>query len=172
MAVRSSRFGQFLGCVGYPECKTKIALTREGKPVPADRPSEEKCNTCKSPMIIRYGRYGDYLTCSAEECKEQRPILKLTGVECPREDCGGQIIEKKSRHGKMFYGCSNYSSKKCETAFWYPPLISGGPNKGKVRCPKCDTLLVYKTLKRGDQVACPSKTCDYAELCVGDEKHA
>src|SRR5208282_6733986 len=160
MAVRSSRFGQFLGCVGYPECTTKIALTKDGQPVPEDRPSEEKCRTCGSPMLIRYGRYGDYLACSAETCKEQRPILKLTGVDCPRPDCGGQIIQKKSRRGKIFYGCSNYGSKKCETAFWYPPLLSGGP-KGLNRCPQCNSILIYKTLKRGDQIACPSKTCDF-----------
>ncbi len=171
MAIRSSRFGQFLGCVGFPECKTKIALTKDGQPVPGDRPSEEKCRTCASPMLIRYGRYGDYLACSATDCKEQRPILKLTGVDCPRPDCGGQIIQKKSRMGKIFYGCSNYSTKKCETAFWYPPLLSGGP-KGLNRCPQCDSILIYKTLKRGDQIACPSKTCDFAELASGKEAHA
>lgn len=171
MAVRSSRFGQFLGCVGYPECTTKIALTRDGNPVPPDRPSDEKCTTCSSPMLVRYGRYGDYLTCSSETCQEQRPILKLTGVSCPREGCGGDIIEKKSRHGKMFYGCSHYSKKQCTTAFWYPPLKSGGPN-GKTTCPKCNSLLVYKTLKRGDQIACPAKECDFAELATGTEAHA
>ncbi len=171
MAVRSSRFGQFLGCIGYPDCKTKIALTKEGQPVPEDRPSEEKCTTCKGPMLIRYGRYGDYLACAAEECKEQRPILKYTGVACPREGCGGQIIEKKSWRGKMFYGCSHYSAKKCETAFWYPPLISGGP-KGDSKCPKCKSLLIYKTLKRGDQIACSVKDCGFAEQATGLEKHA
>jgi DNA topoisomerase-1 len=171
MAIRSSRFGQFLGCVGYPECKTKIALTRDGKPVPEDRPSEEKCNTCGSPMLIRYGRYGDYLACSAEECKEQRPILKTTGVFCPRPGCEGQIVEKKSRRGKMFYGCSNYSAKGCNTAFWYPPLISGGPNNSSM-CPQCGTMLVYKTLKRGDQIACSSKECTFAQPVTGEEKHA
>jgi DNA topoisomerase-1 len=171
MAIRSSRFGQFLGCVGYPECKTKIALTKEGEPVPGDRSSTEICTTCASPMIIRYGRYGDYLTCSSETCKEQRPILKLTGVNCPRKECGGKIVQKKSRYGKVFYGCSNYSKNKCESAYWYPPIISGGP-KGGNRCPKCDSVLVFKTLKRGDQVACPKKECDYAELATGKEERA
>jgi DNA topoisomerase-1 len=171
MAIRSSRFGQFLGCVGYPECKTKIALTRDGLPVPEDRPSEETCKTCGSPMLIRYGRYGDYLACSQEECKEQRPILKTTGVICPRPDCEGQIVEKKSRRGKMFYGCSNYSAKGCNTAYWYPPLISGGPNNSTM-CPNCNNMLVYKTLKRGDQIACSSKECTFAQPVTGDEKHA
>jgi DNA topoisomerase-1 len=171
MAVRSSRFGQFLGCIGYPECKTKIALTKEGEPVPKDRPSSETCKTCGSPMLIRYGRYGDYLACSVEECKEQRPILKLTGVKCPRPTCGGEIIEKTSRRGKKFYGCSHYGLKQCTTAYWYPPVIEGGP-KGGNTCPKCDNILIYKVLKRGDQVVCSNKECIYAELATGKEKHA
>jgi DNA topoisomerase-1 len=171
MAIRSSRFGQFLGCVGYPECKTTIALTKDGQIVPPDRPSDEICTKCSSPMIIRYGPYGDYLTCSSETCKEQRAILKTTGVACPRKGCGGEIVEKKSRRGKVFYGCSNYSTNKCTSAFWYPPVISGGP-KGSNRCPECGTILVFKTLKRGDQIACPSKECAFAELATGKEVHA
>jgi DNA topoisomerase-1 len=171
MAVRSSRFGQFLGCVNYPACTTKIALTKDGNPVPPDRPSDESCKTCTAPMIIRYGRYGDYLVCSSETCQEQRPIVKSTGVACPREDCGGEIIVKKSRRGKIFYGCSHYTQKKCTTAFWYPPLIKGGPN-GSTKCPQCESLLIYKTLKRGDQIACSSKECIFAQVCTGGEEHA
>jgi DNA topoisomerase-1 len=172
MAIRSSRFGQFLGCIGYPECKTKIALTRDGNPVPEDRPSQEKCRTCGNPMLIRYGRYGDYLACSVEGCGEQRPIVKSTGVKCPREGCGGDIVEKKSRRGKMFYGCSNYGSAKCEQAFWYPPLISGGPKNGTNRCPQCDSILLYKTLKRGDQISCSKKECGFAQPISGQEQRA
>ncbi|MDZ4833295.1 MAG: type I DNA topoisomerase [Candidatus Melainabacteria bacterium] len=171
MAIRSSRFGQFLGCIGYPECKTKIALTKDGLPVPEDRPSEEKCTTCGSDMLVRYGRYGDYLACSVEECKEQRPILKTTGVMCPREGCGGAIVEKKSRRGKIFYGCSNYSQNQCTSAYWYSPVISGGPY-GKNTCPTCHAILLYKTLKRGDQVQCSNKECTFAELATGTEIHA
>ena len=97
--------------------------------------------------------------------------MKSTGVGCPREGCGGEIIEKKSRRGKMFYGCSNYSSKKCTSAFWYPPVKSGGPN-GNNSCPQCHSLLIYKTLKRGDQIACSSKECTFAQLVTGQEVHA
>jgi DNA topoisomerase-1 len=172
MAIRSSRFGQFLGCIGYPECKTKIRLTKDGEPVPEDRPSEEVCKTCKSPMLIRYGRYGDYLACSAEECTEQRPIVKMTGVSCPREGCGGDIVEKKSRRGKMFYGCSHYGVNGCTMAFWYPPLKSGGPKNGTNKCPQCDALLLYKTLKRGDQIACSNKECGFAQPATGQEERA
>ncbi len=172
MAIRSSRFGQFLGCIGYPECKTKIALTRDGQPVPEDRPSEEVCKTCGAPMLIRYGRYGDYLACSAEACTEQRPIVKSTGVCCPREGCGGDIVEKKSRRGKMFYGCSHYGLNKCTMAFWYPPLKAGGPKNGTNRCPQCDSVLLYKTLKRGDQIACSNKECGFAQPISGQEVRA
>jgi DNA topoisomerase-1 len=172
MAIRSSRFGQFLGCIGYPECKTKIRLTKDGLPVPEDRPSEEACRTCGSSMVIRYGRYGDYLACTAESCTEQRPIVKLTGVSCPRETCGGDIVEKKSRHGKMFYGCSNYGSKECTMAYWYPPLKAGGPKENGNKCPQCNSMLLYKTLKRGDQIACSNKECGFAQLATGKEDHA
>lgn len=171
MLIRSSRFGQFLGCEDYPECKTKIALTREGTPVPEDRPTDETCQTCSSAMVIRYGRYGDYLACSSETCTEKRPILKTTGVMCNRDGCGGQIVEKKSRRGKVFYGCSNYSQNQCTSAYWYPPLLSGGPD-GTNKCPQCGSMLVYKTLKRGDQVACSSKECGFSQPITGQEKHA
>jgi DNA topoisomerase I len=172
MAIRSSRFGQFLGCIGYPECKTKIRLTKDGLPVPEDRPSEELCRTCGTSMLIRYGRYGDYLACSSESCTEQRPIVKSTGVGCPREGCGGDIVEKKSRHGKLFYGCSHYGLNQCTMAYWYPPLKSGGPKAGGNKCPQCDSMLLYKTLKRGDQIACSNKECGFAQLATGKEDHA
>jgi DNA topoisomerase-1 len=171
MLIRQSRFGQFLGCEGYPECATTIALTRDGQPVPEDRPSEEICKKCSSPMLVRYGRYGDYLACSSEGCDEKRPILKTIGVKCPREACGGEIVEKKSRMGKFFYGCSNYSANKCDAAFWYPPLLNGG-QKGANMCPTCGNMLVYKTLKRGDQIACSNKECTYRQAATGNEAHA
>jgi DNA topoisomerase I len=171
MLIRSSRFGQFLGCEDYPECKTKIALTRDGLPVPEDRPTEEVCQTCTSPMVIRYGRYGDYLACSSEACTEKRPILKTTGVMCSREGCGGQIVEKKSRRGKVFFGCSHYSQNQCTSAYWYPPLLSGGPDGTNI-CQVCGSMLVYKTLKRGDQIACSSKECAFAQPITGKEVYA
>ena len=171
MAVKSSRWGPFLGCTGYPECKSTVKLTKEGLPVPPDRPTEEICKQCAQAMVIRYGRYGDYLHCSNTECNAQRPIVKSTGVVCPREGCGGDIVEKKSRRGKMFYGCSNYGLNQCSSAYWYPPLLSGGP-EGKTSCPKCKSLLLYKTLKRGDQIACSNKECDFSQLADGKETHA
>ncbi len=169
MAVKSSRFGLFLGCTNHPECSFKIALTRDGQPVPPDRPSEEPCKKCSQNMVIKYGPYGDYLFC--EPCNEKQAIVKSTGVMCQREGCGGEIVEKKSRRGKMFYGCSHYGLNKCTMAYWYPPLLSGGP-EGSTACPKCKALLLYKTLKRGDQLACSNKECDFTQLATGKETHA
>ncbi len=162
MAIRSSRFGQFLGCTGYPECKTTIKLTKEGKPVPPDRPTTEACDKCGAFMVIRYGRYGDYLVCPTENCESQKAIVKSTGVACKRKDCGGDIVEKKSRRGKVFYGCSNYSANKCNSAYWYPPVKENVLPGGNL-CPECHSLLVFKTLKKGPIISCSSKTCKYQQ---------
>jgi DNA topoisomerase-1 len=95
-----------------------------------------------------------------------------TGIPCPRTDCGGRIIEKKSAGGKVFYGCSHYQKNQCNAAFWYPPLISGGPDGGN-RCPDCNNLLIFKILKRGDIIACSnSNKCTFQQLANGKETHA
>ncbi|MDD3012350.1 MAG: type I DNA topoisomerase [Candidatus Gastranaerophilales bacterium] len=152
MALKTSRFGsQFLGCSGYPECKTTMPLTKDQKPVPEDRPSEEVCEKCGSPMVIKYGPYGDYLACTSQDCKAKKRFEKKTGVSCPKEDCDGEIIQKKSRYGKIFYGCNKYPN--CNFALWNEP-------NGE-KCPECQSMLVNKYLKKGNKVACSSKECKY-----------
>jgi len=152
MALKTSRFGsQFLGCSGYPECKTSMPLTKDQKPVPEDRPSEEICEKCNSPMVIRYGPYGDYLACTNEDCKAKKRFEKKTGVKCPQENCDGEIIQKKSRYGKIFYGCNKYPN--CNFALWNEP-------NGE-KCPECGSMLVKKFLKKGNKIACSSKECKY-----------
>lgn len=156
MNLRSSRFGPFLGCSKYPECQTIVNLTKEGKPAPQDRPyTEESCPIChNSSLVIRYGRYGDYLACTTTDCKHSSPIQKKTGIKCPREGCSGDIVEKKSRFGKIFYGCNTWSQTKCDVVFWYPPITEN--------CPECGKQMMYKTLKRGDKLACSdTKVCGY-----------
>lgn len=156
MNLRSSRFGPFLGCSKYPECQTIVNLTKEGKPAPQDRPyAEEDCPVCHKPsLVIRYGRYGDYLACTTPDCKHSSPIQKKTGIKCPREGCHGDIVEKKSRFGKIFFGCNTWSQTKCDMVFWYPPIAE--------KCPDCGKQMMYKTLKRGDKLACSdTKVCGY-----------
>ncbi len=162
MNIKMGRFGQFLGCSNYPTCSTTLKLTKEGKPVPPDRESDKACPKCESTMKITYGRYGDYLLCPNEECAHKMPILKSLNIKCPKDGCKGEIVEKKSRFGKVFFGCSEWSNTACDAVFWNKPIGE--------HCPQCSSLLTYKNLKRGDKVACPSKECGYERLATDEDK--
>lgn len=150
LALRTSRWGTpFLGCTGYPECKTSVPLTKDQKKAPDDRPSDEKCEKCGGAMVIRYGPYGDYLLCTNEDCKNKQKLIVKTGVKCPK--CDGELIQKRSRYGKIFYGCNKYPD--CDVALWGEPTGE--------KCPECDSLLELKHYKKGDVIKCSSKTCKY-----------
>jgi DNA topoisomerase-1 len=156
MLLREGRYGKFLGCSRYPECKTIVNVTRSGEPVPPDKPSDEVCEKCGSPMVIRWGRYGEYLACTNEQCKAHRPLEKSTGITCPA--CKqGQLVERRARKGKMrgkvFYGCNRYP--ECDFTLWEKPV-------GRT-CPKCGSLLVEKRTGKRLTIACSNKECDYRE---------
>jgi len=152
MALKTSRFGsQFLGCSGYPDCKNTMPLAKDQKPLPEDRPSDELCEKCNSAMLIKRGPYGDYLSCTNEECKNRKKFIKKTGVKCPNEGCEGELIEKKSRYGKVFYGCDKYPA--CTFALWNEPAGE--------KCPECKSMLVKKYLKKGNKIACSKKECAF-----------
>ncbi|MEI7475001.1 MAG: type I DNA topoisomerase [bacterium] len=158
MALKTSRFGkQFLGCSGYPDCKSIMPLTKDNKPVPEDRPAEENCDKCGSSMVIKYGPYGDYLSCTNEECKTKKSFTQKTGVTCPAQDCKGELVQRKSRYGKVFYGCNQYPT--CTFALWNEPA---GEN-----CPECSQPLVKKFLKKGNKIACSNKECKYERPLEG-----
>jgi DNA topoisomerase-1 len=153
MAVKRGRFGQFLACTGYPECKTtrKIITTKQGmtaaKP---DQILEEKCPKCESNLVLKHGRFGEFTACSSyPTCKYVKQ--KSTGVLCPKD--GGDIVERKSRRGKVFFGCANYPD--CDFTLWNRPL----PEK----CPDCGApFLVEKiTKKSGRQLICNNEECSY-----------
>ena len=108
----------------------------------------EACPECGNPLVIRKGKYGEFVACSNyPECKyiKKEEVQEVEMCDCP--NCSGKIIEKKSRRGKLFYGCNNYP--KCKTAYWDKPI-----NK---KCPECGEMLVEKNSK----VKCSS--CDYKE---------
>lgn len=151
MLVRTSRFGsQFLGCSGYPECKTILSMNPSGevKTPEEDVPVEEKCEKCQGEMVLKTGPYGKYIEC--KECKNRKKYIVSTGVKCPK--CGeGDIIEKKSKYGKVFYGCNKYPT--CDFALWDPPTGD--------KCPTCGELLVKKAGKGGDKIVCSSRKCNY-----------
>ncbi len=152
MLIKWGRYGRFLACSAYPECKNTKPF---GEKVP-DQPTDEVCEQCGSPMVIRTARNGgQFLACSAyPECKNARPIS--TGVACPREGCDGYIGERRSRRGRVFYGCSNYPD--CEFVSWGKPIDKA--------CPQCDSpyLIEKNTKAKGPHLACPNKECQYTEL--------
>ncbi|MGE4055421.1 MAG: type I DNA topoisomerase, partial [Vicinamibacterales bacterium] len=131
MAVKRGRFGQFLACTGYPECKTtrKLIATKQGglKAAKPDQILEEKCPRCEANLVIKQGRFGEFTACTRyPECKYVKH--KSTGVACPKDaDKGGEIVERKSRRGKVFFGCSNYPD--CDFVLWNRPVVEP--------CPKC-----------------------------------
>ena len=153
MLLKGGRFGPFLGCSDYPECKTVLNLTKDGLPVPKDRKSDEKCPKCESEMIIKHGPYGDYLKCTNESCEHKMTLVKTIGIKCQKEGCDGEVIEKKSRYGKTFYGCSSWVKTKCNSVFWNRPI--------PVNCPECNSLLTFKETSKSTQIVCPNKECKY-----------
>jgi DNA topoisomerase-1 len=158
MVMKRGRFGQFLACSGYPECKTtrKLIATKQGglKAAKPDQILDEKCPKCGSNLVIKQGRYGEFTACTNyPECKYVKH--KTTGVKCPKDgDKGGEVVERKSRRGKIFFGCSNYPD--CDFVLWNRPVAE--------TCPKCKApYLIEKTTKKhGRQILCNNEDCDYA----------
>lgn len=156
MLVRTSRFGnQFLGCSGYPECKTTISInyaseldSENDTAMPEAQAVDEKCEKCGASMVMKTGPYGKYLECT--ECKNRKKYVRSTGVKCPK--CGeGEIIEKKSKAGKIFFGCNRYPD--CTYALWDEPTGN--------KCPDCGELLLKKVTKNGTFEVCSNRTCGY-----------
>jgi DNA topoisomerase-1 len=148
MVLKRGRFGQFMACTGYPDCKTTRRLD-QGKKVP-DIPLDELCPKCGRNMMIRHGRYGEFTTCSGyPECKYVKQ--NFIGVKCP-ECKDGELVEKRARKGNTFYGCGNYPNCKFTSA--HKPIAE--------KCPTCGSeYLVEKNLKAGPVIACPNKECDF-----------
>lgn len=122
------------------------------KVVVEDKPTGEVCELCGKPMVFKAGRYGDFIACSGyPKCRNTKPILKAIGVKCPK--CGKDVIEKKSKRGKIFYGCSGYP--ECDMSYWNKPV-----NKA---CPKCGSLLTEKITKGEKGLVCSNQECDYKE---------
>ncbi len=146
MVLKRGRFGQFMACTGYPDCKTTRRLD-QGKRVP-DVPLEETCPQCKRNLVLRHGRYGEFISCSGyPDCKYIKQ--NFIGVKCPQ--CkDGELVEKKARRrGNTFYGCSNYPN--CEFTSAYKPVAE--------TCPSCGSpYLLEKHLKSGSMLICPNNT--------------
>jgi len=115
--------------------------------------SDEECKKCSSIMLIKHGRYGKFLACSNyPDCEETKPFLHKIGVSCPKcED--GEVIERRSKKGRLFYGCSNFPD--CRFVSWNKPIDK--------KCPQCNNILVYKKNKKGEKNVCSDKDCKYEQ---------
>lgn len=116
-----------------------------------DEKTDEVCEKCGKPMVVKHGRFGSFLACSGyPDCENTKPIVKSTGVKCPK--CGKDIIQRRSKKGKVFYGCSGYPN--CDMVFWNKPV--------EKLCPKCGHHLTEKKTKEYS-LACSDKECGYKE---------
>ena len=184
MMVRLARTGKFMACSGYPECKNtinipdEISLFANGIPKPPNKMKEllekievelapglelldEVCEKCGAKMAIRNGRFGRFISCTNyPECKNTRQIVKDTGIICPKENCNGKILEKKSKRGRLFYGCSKYP--ECDFTAWALPT-------GEL-CPECGGALVWHSTKKlGKYIKCSTKGCKYTKFPEGED---
>lgn len=147
MIIKFGRFGKFLACTGFPDCRNTKQL---GEQAAADEAAavDQKCDLCSSPMVVKRGRFGTFLGCSKyPDCKGIKKIEKLTGITCPKCSAG-ELAERRSKRGRNFYSCSTYP--KCDFAMWNKPTGE--------KCPRCQSLLGYGT--KGS-VVCSNKECEY-----------
>jgi len=157
LTVKWGRHGKFIACSNYPACRNTKPLEQDAQGKIVVKPEEtlsEVCGTCGSPMKIKYSRFGKFMACSRyPDCKFTKSINKEIGMKCPKPGCEGQIIERRSKRGRMFYGCSLYP--KCDFVSWDKPLPEA--------CPKCGhAYLVQKFSKKaGPSVVCPAEGCGY-----------
>jgi DNA topoisomerase I len=146
LVVKFGRFGKFIACMKYPGCKY-TEKTEDEKREEAEN-SGEVCEKCGAPMIVKRGRFGAFLGCSKyPECKNIKSIVKKTGAKCPK--CKeGDILERKSKKGRLFFGCSKYP--ECDFSLWNKPT-------GET-CPQCGGLLTFQAKGK---VKCGNKECGY-----------
>ena len=165
--IKVGKNGHFLACSGYPDCNYSRDYTRDekGNIQPVEISSEvvvdKSCDKCGQPMVVKRGRFGEFLACSAyPQCKNTQSLNSnganhKIGIKCPENDCDGDIVERKSKRGKTFYGCSRYP--KCEFATWDKPVARD--------CPQCGAkILAEKTTKKqGTFLICLSEECGFKE---------
>ena len=158
MAVKRGRFGFFLACTGYPECRnTKKIVMKEGAATAvSDTLLEEKCPECGNQLALKHGRFGQFTACSNyPQCKYVK--RQTLGIHCPEKDCAGELVARRTRKGKTFYGCSRYP--ECKFTAWDKPVNQPCPNCGH-------PLLLEKYNKDGPPLRyCPNESCKY-EMAV------
>ncbi len=162
MEIKWGRNGKFLACPAYkddPPCKNTQNFEKlpDGtiKIIPKqDVTTDQVCDKCSSPMVVKTGRFGKFIACSAyPQCKTTRPLA--LGVKCPQPGCSGDLVQKRTRKGRSFFACSKYPA--CEYALWDRPVPK--------TCPTCQApFLIEKVSKQaGRSVQCRNEDCGYRE---------
>jgi len=154
MVVKASRYGKFLACTGFPDCRNtkqlgngdNVGSNGEQGNKPEPEKTDLKCEKCGEPMLIRQGRFGKFYACSGfPKCKNTKALDQDTGVDCPQ--CKkGKIVAKKTKTRKTFYACDQYP--KCKFALWSRPTGD--------KCEKCGSLLINAG---NDETKCSNKDC-------------
>ncbi len=157
MVIRWGRFGKFLACTGYPECRNTKELKADDN-APWDQAEQlvagKTCPNCGSPMALRTGRTGRFIACTKyPECKTTMSLG--IGITCPEAGCGGEVVEKRSKKGKVFFSCSRYPD--CKFASWDRPRAQN--------CPECGGNFVVEKYSKDGRLTlkCPKKGCRYKE---------
>jgi DNA topoisomerase-1 len=152
MQLKRGRFGPFYGCLGYPDCRNIRRVSKSGQVSAPPEVLDEKCPVDNAQLVKRQGRFGEFISCSNyPKCKYIKQ--ETTGVKCSRPGCKGDLVVKKSKRGKVFYGCASYPD--CDRVYWDKPVAAG--------CPKCGApfLLEKTTKKQGTFRHCANEDCGY-----------
>lgn len=174
LRIKVGKNGHFLACSGYPECSFSRDYLRDEKgnlqivETETDETLDKTCEVCGKPMVMKRGKYGTFLACTGyPECKNTHSASitdggQSTGVRCPEDGCGGELTERRSKRGKIFYGCSRFPD--CKFAIWDKPVNQP--------CPECGAgFLVEKSSKKeGSFLSCMNKECGYREKPEEAEK--
>ena len=155
MALKRGRFGYFMACTGYPECRnTKRIVFKEGTATAVgDTPLDETCPECGNKLVKKHGRYGEFVACSNyPNCKFVK--RETLGIPCPEKGCTGEIVARRTKRRKVFYGCTRYP--ECKFTAWEKPVAEP--------CPDCGSpILLEKYNKKSGSSSryCPNEACHY-----------
>ncbi|MBN2718737.1 MAG: type I DNA topoisomerase [Deltaproteobacteria bacterium] len=155
MVEKWGRNGRFLACSAYPECRNTMEV--EEKAETEQVVVDVKCELCGKDMVKKRGRFGDFLACSAyPECKATRSMP--TGIDCPVKDCKGELVERRTRRGRLFYGCSEFNKTQCNFVVWGTPV--------KEECPECHAqfLVAANRKKGGRNLKCITEGCSFTRI--------
>lgn len=149
LVIKWGKSGSFLGCSAYPECSFTLPYKRvDGQIVPEEgkKVSNVECTSCGAPMVVKRGRFGEFLGCSRyPDCSTTMPLP--TDVKCPKTGCGGDVVAKRTKRGKTFFGCSHYPN--CDFVSWQKPVAKP--------CETCDSpYMIEKITKEAVKLICPS----------------